>query len=301
MGRSKQAARRLGAAAQAAFSSPKAIMEVAAGLGLGGEARPDDDVAKALAPFLHCDVLLRSNCHHSGPRDRIAFGGDRTGVPAEQARPPAALVCRLQNGGVLCRRERMPEPDLTVAVVDPNPARAAILEEGLRGAGVRNVVVIPDTAGLLYRLSEVDADVVVIDLESPSRDLLEQLFHVSRLVERPVAMFVDQSDASMMQAAVDAGISAYVVDGLQSDRVKSIVDVAILRFNAFARLQRELEDTKSELAARKTIERAKGLLMKAKNLTEEEAYALLRRKAMNEKRKIADIAQALVTSAELLQ
>ncbi len=195
----------------------------------------------------------------------------------------------------------MPEPDLTVAVVDPNPARAAILEEGLRGAGVRNVVVIPDTAGLLYRLSEVDADVVVIDLESPSRDLLEQLFHVSRLVERPVAMFVDQSDASMMQAAVDAGISAYVVDGLQSDRVKSIVDVAILRFNAFARLQRELEDTKSELAARKTIERAKGLLMKAKNLTEEEAYALLRRKAMNEKRKIADIAQALVTSAELLQ
>ncbi|NNM74039.1 ANTAR domain-containing response regulator [Enterovirga aerilata] len=194
----------------------------------------------------------------------------------------------------------MPEPSLTVAIVDPNPARAVILEEGLRGSGVQQVVVIPDTADLLRRLVEVDPDVVVIDLESPSRDLLEQLFQVSRLVERPVAMFVDQSDAAMMQAAVDAGISAYVVDGLKSDRVKSIIDVAILRFNAFARLQRELHEAKNELADRKIIERAKGLLMRAKNLSEEEAYGLLRRKAMNEKRKLVEIARALVTSAELL-
>ena len=148
---------------------------------------------------------------------------------------------------------------------------------------------------------EGDPDVVVIDLESPSRDLLEQLFQVSRLVERPVAMFVDQSDAAMMQAAVDAGISAYVVDGLKSERVKSIIDVAILRFNAFARLQRELDEAKNELADRKVIERAKGLLMTAKNLSEGEAYALLRRQAMNEKRKLVEIARALVTSAELLR
>ncbi len=196
--------------------------------------------------------------------------------------------------------EGLPDHELTVAVVDLSRARAAVVEEGLRAAGIRNVVVIPDTADLLARLGEADPDVVVIDLESPSRDVLEQLFHVSRLVARPVAMFVDQSDAAMMQAAVDAGISAYVIDGLKSERVKSIIDVAILRFNAFARLQRELAEAKTELAARKVIDRAKGLLMKAKGLTEEEAYALLRRKAMNEKRKIAEIAQALITSFDLL-
>ena len=194
----------------------------------------------------------------------------------------------------------MSESTLTIAVIDLNPARAAVVEEGLRAAGIQRVVVIPDTADLLNRLSEANPDVVVIDLESPSRDLLEQLFHVSRLVKRPVAMFVDRSDASMMEAAVDAGISAYVVDGLKPERVKSIIDVAILRFNAFANLQRELTEARSELAARKVIDRAKGVLMKARGLSEEQAYGLMRRKAMNEGRKIADIAQALVTSAELL-
>jgi response regulator NasT len=190
---------------------------------------------------------------------------------------------------------------LTVAVVDPSHARAAIVEEGLRAAGVARVVVIAETEDLLASLAEVSPDVVVIDLESPSRDLLEQMFHVSRAVERPVAMFVDQSDTAMMQAAVDAGISAYVVDGLKPERVKTIIDIAILRFNAFARLQRELSEAKNELADRKVIERAKGLLMQLKGLKEDEAYALLRRTAMNEKRKLADIARSIVTAADLLR
>lgn len=190
---------------------------------------------------------------------------------------------------------------LTVAVVDPSHARAAIVEEGLRAAGVARVVVIAETEDLLARLAQVSPDVVVIDLESPSRDLLEQMFHVSRAVERPVAMFVDQSDTAMMQAAVDAGISAYVVDGLKPERVKTIIDIAILRFNAFARLQRELSEAKNELADRKVIERAKGLLMQLKGLKEDEAYALLRRTAMNEKRKLADIARSIVTAADLLR
>jgi two-component system, response regulator / RNA-binding antiterminator len=190
---------------------------------------------------------------------------------------------------------------LTVAVVDPSHARAAIVEEGLRAAGVARVVVIAETEDLLARLAEVSPDVVVIDLESPSRDLLEQMFHVSRAVERPVAMFVDQSDTAMMQAAVDAGISAYVVDGLKPERVKTIIDIAILRFNAFARLQRELSEAKNELADRKVIERAKGLIMRLKGLKEDEAYALLRRTAMNEKRKLADIARSIVTAADLLR
>lgn len=192
------------------------------------------------------------------------------------------------------------ESGLTVAVIDPSRARAAILEEGLRAAGVGRVVVIPDAADLLERVEALRPDVVVIHLESPSRDVLEQMSSLTRQTERPVAMFVDRSDAAMMQAAVDAGISAYVVDGLRAERIKPILDIAILRFNAFSRLQRELSEARGELADRKLIERAKGILMSLKGLSEDEAYKQMRRKAMNEKRKIADIARAIVTTADLL-
>ncbi len=194
----------------------------------------------------------------------------------------------------------MTESSLTVAVIDPSQARAAILEEGLRAAGIGRIVVLPDTADLQEKVSALKPDVVVIHLESPSRDILEQMSGVSRHAGRPVAMFVDRSDSAMMEAAVDAGISAYVVDGLRPERIKSIIDIAILRFNAFARLQRELSEARGELADRKLIERAKGILMNLKGLSEEEAYKQLRRKAMNEKRKIADIARAIVTTADLL-
>ncbi|GJD68111.1 hypothetical protein MMMDOFMJ_1029 [Methylobacterium gnaphalii] len=194
----------------------------------------------------------------------------------------------------------MTETSLTVAVIDPSSLRAAILEEGLRAAGVDSVVVVPDGPDLQARVGALKPDVVVVHLESPSRDILEQMSGISRHVERPVAMFVDRSDATMMQAAVDAGISAYVVDGLRTERIKPILDIAILRFNAFARLQRELMEAKSELADRKVIDRAKGILMSRKGLPEEEAYKLLRKQAMNEKRKIIDIARAIVTAADLL-
>jgi response regulator NasT len=194
----------------------------------------------------------------------------------------------------------MSERSLTVAVVDPSRARAAIVEEGLRISGVETVVVIPDTAGLFERLVSVDPDVVVIDLESPGRDLLEEMFQLSRSIDRPVAIFVDRSDTATIAAAVEAGVSAYVVDGLEPKRVGSIVELAISRFNAQGRLRRELSDAKNELARRKLVERAKGVLMKAKGIPEDEAYALLRRTAMNEKRKISEIAQALITSADLL-
>lgn len=197
-------------------------------------------------------------------------------------------------------RAAMTESSLTVAVIDPSQARAAILEEGLRAAGIGRIVVLPDTADLQERVSALKPDVVVIHLESPSRDILEQMCGVSRQAGRPVAMFVDRSDTTMMEAAVDAGISAYVVDGLRPERIKSIIDIAILRFNAFARLQRELSEARGELADRKLIERAKGILMNLKGLSEDEAYRQLRRKAMNEKRKIADIARAIVTTADLL-
>ena len=157
----------------------------------------------------------------------------------------------------------MAKSAIRVAIVDDNSVRAAILVDGLRDAGVVDVTVIATTASLVRRLAELNPDVIIIDIANPSRDVLEQMFQVSRVVSRPVAMFVDHSDESMIRAAVEAGVSAYIVDGLRKERVKAIVDMAISRFAAFDRLQRELAAAKNELAARKLVDRAKGILMRA--------------------------------------
>jgi two-component system, response regulator / RNA-binding antiterminator len=193
------------------------------------------------------------------------------------------------------------DPSLKIVIVDESPVRAAILEEGLREAGHVQVIRIAETANLLARIYAIDPDVILIDLENPSRDILEQMFQVSRVVKRPVAMFVDQADSASIRASVDAGVSAYIVDGLKKERVKNILDTCIMRFNAFSKLQGELDQAKSALADRKVIDRAKGVLMKAKNLTEEEAYALLRSTAMRENKRISEIAQFVVTAAEMLK
>ena len=190
---------------------------------------------------------------------------------------------------------------LKIAIVDESPLRAAILADGLREAGFMLVERIPDTRNLLTRIYAVDPDVILIDLESPSRDVLEQMFQMSRVVKRPIAMFVDQSDSTSIQAAVDAGVSAYIVDGLKKERITSILDLCISRFNAFHRLQTELDNAKDALEERKVIDRAKGLLMKLKGLSEEQAYALLRKTAMNENKKIAEIAQSVLTAAEMFK
>jgi len=188
-----------------------------------------------------------------------------------------------------------------IVIVDESPIRAAILEEGLREAGYVDVQHIREMHNLLARIYALDPDVIVIDLENPSRDVLEQMFQVSRAVRRPVAMFVDQSDSESARASVDAGVSSYIVDGLKKERIKPILDLCISRFNAFSKLQDELERTKSALEDRKIIDRAKGIVMKLKGLTEEEAYVLLRSTAMREKKKIGDIAQSIITAAELLK
>ena len=188
-----------------------------------------------------------------------------------------------------------------IVIVDESPIRAAILEEGLREAGYSSVVRISEMQSLLARIYALDPDIIVIDLENPSRDVLEQMFQVSRAVRRPIAMFVDQSDSASIQASVDAGVSAYIVDGLKKERMKSILDLCVSRFNAFAKLQDELDRTKMALEERKVIDRAKGILMKLKGLTEEEAYVLLRSTAMREKKKIGEIAQSILTASELLK
>ncbi len=190
---------------------------------------------------------------------------------------------------------------LRIALVDDNPVRAAILEEGLREAGHSDITRLTTSPTLLRELSGLDPDMVIIDLANPSRDSLEQMFQISRSVPRPVAMFVDHSDTSMIEAAVEAGVSAYIVDGLKKERIKAILDMSISRFNAFSRLKTELAQARTELDERKTVERAKAILMQRRGIQEPEAYALLRRTAMNENRRIIDVAQSILTAAELLK
>jgi response regulator NasT len=189
---------------------------------------------------------------------------------------------------------------LRIVIVDDSGLRATVLEEGLRDAGYDDIHVVPPQGAFVAKLERMAPDVVLMDLGSPSRDTLEEMLAVSRALARPIAMFVDQSDDAMIGAAIDAGVSAYVVDGLRKDRVKPILDLAIRRFNAFARMQGELDEARTALADRKTIDKAKAILMQTRGLTEPDAYALLRSTAMNQNKRIAEVAEALITAHSLL-
>jgi response regulator NasT len=195
----------------------------------------------------------------------------------------------------------MPVSGLSILVIDGNRLRAALIEESLREAGHARIHIFHSVDEVARRVADLDPDVVVIDLENPRREQLEAFFSLSKALRKPMAMFVDRSDASEIEAAVEAGVSAYVVDGLKKERVKPILDMAISRFNAFSRLTRELEDARSALEDRKIIDQAKTLLMRSRGIGESQAYALLRSAAMNQNRRIVDIAQALITASGLLQ
>jgi two-component system, response regulator / RNA-binding antiterminator len=189
---------------------------------------------------------------------------------------------------------------MRIAIIDTSSTRAAIISEGLHEAGLHDVVIVDGKAPLVAALQAAAPEVVLINLENPSRDVLEEYFAVSRAVARPIAMFVDQSDAEATAAAVDAGVSAYVVDGLHKHRLKPVLDLAIWRFQAFARLQAELHEARSALADRAAIDKAKAILMRRRGLDEPAAYALLRGHAMQSNRRIAEVANALITSDAML-
>lgn len=189
---------------------------------------------------------------------------------------------------------------MRIVIVDESPARGAVIAEGLAVSGLSDVSVLTERLGLVSRIEELSPDVVLIDLANPSRDELEELFAVSRAISRPIAMFVDRADDSSIEAAIDAGVSAYVVDGMKPDRIRSVLDVAIKRFNAFARLRAELDDARGQLAGRNAIDAAKALLMKKRGIDEPAAYAALRKAAMDSGRKIGDVADALLTAEKLM-
>ncbi|WP_308910254.1 ANTAR domain-containing response regulator [Pseudokordiimonas caeni] len=188
---------------------------------------------------------------------------------------------------------------LNILVIDEDPARAALLEGALVEAGYTHVVTLRTTANLHQRIVAIEPDVIIIDLQNPDRDTLENMFQVSRSVKKPIAMFVDQSDDDAIRRAVEAGVSAYVVDGLKKDRVRPIVEVAVTRFESFSQLLRERDEARTALADIKRINRAKGLLMQYRGITEEEAYSMMRRTAMQQSRKIVDIADSIITAFEL--
>lgn len=195
----------------------------------------------------------------------------------------------------------MPTRDLSVAIIDQNRIRASIIEDGLREAGHKHVSIISDMNEVGRRISETEPDVIVIDLENPNRDMLEHFFSLSRALQKPIAMFVDRADSASIEASVEAGVSAYVVDGLRKERIKPILDMAISRFNAFAKLNQELAEARSELKDRKTIDQAKGILIRSKGIDEDAAHKLLRKTAMNQNRRIVDVAQGLILAAGLLE
>jgi response regulator NasT len=189
---------------------------------------------------------------------------------------------------------------MRIAIVDESASRAAVIREGLGAFDDCELFVLTERYGLVARIGELAPDIVLMDLGNPSRDVLEEYFAVSRALARPIAMFVDESDDEAIAASIDAGVSAYVVDGLAASRIRSLIDVTVRRFNAFARLQAELDAVRKQLGERETIDSAKRILMQSRGIAEPKAYAEMRKAAMDQGRKIADIADAIVTAHGLM-
>jgi response regulator NasT len=189
---------------------------------------------------------------------------------------------------------------MRIAIVDESAARASVIQEGLVALPDCDIFVLTERRGLVARIGEFAPDIVLIDLGNPSRDVLEEYFAVSRALARPIAMFVDEADAEAIAASVEAGVSAYVVDGMAAHRIRPLLEMTVRRFNAFARLQAELAEARGRLAERDAVDKAKRLLMNLRKIPEHEAYAEMRRAAMNQNRRIADIAEAIITAHGLL-
>lgn len=188
---------------------------------------------------------------------------------------------------------------MRVLIIDPDPARAALVAEGLAGIDPLQVQV-----AAVYHEKEAAAfqpDVVVVASESPDRDTLESLREASAVNPRPVVMFVDRSEPGLAEEAVRAGVAAYVVDGLSAARVRPVLEVAMSRFHLMHQLRADLAKAKADLASRKTVERAKALLMKERSLDEEAAYRLLRKLSMDTGRPLGAVAADLLAFAGVLK
>jgi two-component system, response regulator / RNA-binding antiterminator len=189
---------------------------------------------------------------------------------------------------------------MRVLIVDESPERTAILRESLEEAGYEVAAALASPLELLREVEAMKPDVIIIDTESPTRDVLEHVVLITRDQPRPIVMFASDDAPDTIREAVRAGVSAYVVDGLDASRVKSIVEVAVARFDEHQRLRAELADANLKLSERKLVERAKGILMKARGLDEDAAFQALRRMAMDRGKRLAEIARQVIDMADLL-
>ena len=189
---------------------------------------------------------------------------------------------------------------MRVMLVDDNASRLSLLHEALSADGHDVVARLGADEDLLDAVRRYTPDIVLIDVDAPSRDTLESLSQINRDLPRPGVLFAGQSDAETTRRALRAGVSAYVVDGLAPSRLRSVIEVAIARFHEHRALVAELADAKSRLADRRDIDRAKGILMSRRGLSEEQAYEQLRKLAMDRNIRIGDAARALIAAAELL-
>jgi response regulator NasT len=180
---------------------------------------------------------------------------------------------------------------LRVLLIDGEAERASAVKAGLEAAGCLVVAVAPDAADLTRRVREAQADVIVCDLDDPGRDALESMRALHRDEPRPVVVFAARGEPDQIEAALEAGVAAYVVEGLSPTRVRPVIEVAIRRFRAHQALCARLEEAQATLADRVVIERAKGILMQRRRLSEEDAYRMLRRWAMDRGEKLARVAQ----------
>lgn len=190
--------------------------------------------------------------------------------------------------------------NVKILLVDDNGARAEAVQTALAQAGFPRPIRLADTEDLPARVAEIGADVIIIDVESPSRDVLESMREITRERPRPVVMFVDKSDEAATKEAIEAGVSAYIIAGLDPLRVKPILDVAIARFRTYMGLREELERTRASLKERKLIEKAKGILMRERGLDEEAAFKALRKLAMDKGKRLGEIAEQVIAVSEIL-
>jgi response regulator NasT len=189
---------------------------------------------------------------------------------------------------------------LRVMLVDEKAERSDDLARVLEDAGYEVIARVGGHHDLRARVAELAPDVIIVDMQSPDRDVLEDMGRISREQPRPIVMFVDDSDAESIRAAVRAGVSAYVVDGLRSRRVRFIVEAAIARFEEFQALRTELASARTSLEERKLVERAKGIVMQRRGMSEDDAYRLLRSTAMQKNLKLAEVARSVIAMADLL-
>ncbi len=189
---------------------------------------------------------------------------------------------------------------LRVMLIDESPARSAALADLLQSVACDVIACLSPEEDLLSQVARHRPDVVIIDIDLPSRDTLESLRSVQASDPRPMVMFSQDDNGETIRRAVQAGVSAYVVDGVQAHRVRPILEVAIARFDEHRRLQAELDRTRSELEGRKKIERAKGIVMMQRGISEPAAYRLMRTAAMDQNRRLVEIADSIIAAAELL-